>query len=451
MRIKKVIVFGCALLLVLFFVWRGFGGGEERPGGDQGSDLAQSTERRRGNAGAGAEDYAVDVEMTKDQRLRLIYRFDPDEFERAWAVVANIEGDDRGRIFGLSMIVGRMVSLGHPDRALEKIREEFGHGRDRERLVEACFFAVEDLAQFKDHLKLVDDDRDLRAARNSASSVILKNLVRDGISILNDPSLAEVFGNDVSKAVCSACEGYFYSEAKKDLGDDHLRSLLDELIATSFGKRLNGSFYASVGGILPFEAWSRLGDQVELSEHERGKLMRTMIGKNPELALKMFAEQADPRDGMAAGIRSFGELDATAAFDWVEKNGESLSMEARDGARAGLMMLAMGNENFDFARELNLKVSDPELRKALDGQVWSAERELVRKKVLANPQDTISAIVTGESSHADYWLEESITTWLKEDSSAVNEWYEESWKERVGRRSLRKRSSMLQPRLQMKR
>jgi hypothetical protein len=183
-----------------------------------------------------------------------------------------------------------------------------------------------------------------------------------------------------------------------------------------------------LGGILPFDTWEHLGRAGStLSGTERHTIIEQMFRADAARAIANVAAAAGREAEMTFAFMRWMELDSAEPIQWLQSHSGKLSAAQRDHAMRGVAEHSASRDNYDVAWQWIGRIDDADLRKKAEGQVWSMERDIVRKMVRNGPEAAIRSLVSGESQHRDYWLEEAMQTWISQDSAQAEEWYQKNW------------------------
>jgi len=128
------------------------------------------------------------------------------------------------------------------------------------------------------------------------------------------------------------------------------------------------------------------------------------------------------------GIAEWLGVDFNAATQWIDAKDAELSSSQKDVINGVLVQHSVKGDKLEEAWKRVAEINDPELRKKTEGDVWSAERNAIRRETTNNPSETIRSLVSGESKHADYWIEEAMMTWISNEPDKAEEWYQKNWK-----------------------
>jgi len=184
----------------------------------------------------------------------------------------------------------------------------------------------------------------------------------------------------------------------------------------------------SMGGAVPFRLFLILSE-MGIQDRVPDKTFRDMARINPTRTLEIALSEGFGREvSIVDSVVNLGKNDIKKAIDFFDGNKGELSKGQKEQFLRGISELALLKGDYDVAREWIDEIEDPNVKRNASGKIWTKERNALIKDVGTDPLGTIANIVNGESNYADYWLEESISTWLKIDRSAVNQWYDVNWK-----------------------
>ncbi|MEJ6643516.1 MAG: hypothetical protein QNL33_09675 [Akkermansiaceae bacterium] len=235
-------------------------------------------------------------------------------------------------------------------------------------------------------------------------------------------------------------DGFLGSETGGVLGKaiDQLLLMQDEtgqvnsikfLLGIDLGGELNRAVISSLARFDPFPVWeSVMKSGIEVEDDIQRSILREMITSDAANALSSLSRYPSGSALLyTMAAKEWAQADMKAAKAWVEAHDSILTKEQQDRYYSGLIGVHANRKDFSSARAMLDSISDSELKSKAEGEVWQTEKKVLQGAVASDPEGTISLIISGESSFADYWLEESVATWLKKDAGAVNEWYEENW------------------------
>lgn len=190
--------------------------------------------------------------------------------------------------------------------------------------------------------------------------------------------------------------------------------------------------YLSIIDSLSSEVPFRLYDLLSKAENVRkipNSVFREMSRKNPTkvLELAMTANIEGHKDlPIDEAILHLAMSDTSRVTDWLEENRKMLSASQKDEVAHGLGFGAATRGEFDTAREWVGTIKDQELREKVEGQIWSAERSVVRDSAAKNPRELLENIRSGEAGHEEYWIREGFLSWFNQNPDQANEWYSEN-------------------------
>jgi hypothetical protein len=204
-----------------------------------------------------------------------------------------------------------------------------------------------------------------------------------------------------------------------------LATRFEGLNRNNVGFTLN--FISEVYDIVPFESWDALQQSGSLDSDPEfaRKLAKQMASRDPKRALDTLLEDEHPHAvQIESAFSEWLKLDVTAASAWYEGELPQLPPTVRDGASSAFVSNAVAHAELDTARQWADQIQDAQLKKKAEGQVWQAELGQVREEARQAPQQTIEAIVSGESQHATYWLETVMGEWMTKNAANATEWFE---------------------------
>jgi hypothetical protein len=209
-----------------------------------------------------------------------------------------------------------------------------------------------------------------------------------------------------------------------EAGSEALRSVFELPLSQEAARRV----LMELGDLLPFESWDHLDRAGStLSGTERHRIMGRMLGVDAARAMELIAA-ADGREAdMMPAFKRWLQLDAAKPIEWLQSQSAHLSVAQKDHATQGIAEFSASQGDCDVAWQWVGQISDVALRKKAEGQVWSMERDIVRRMVHKEPESALRSLIGGESQHQDYWLEEAMTTWLSKDPGQAVAWREANW------------------------
>lgn len=129
---------------------------------------------------------------------------------------------------------------------------------------------------------------------------------------------------------------------------------------------------------------------------------------------------------VTSAVQRWMKYDQQAALDWIRQS-EGLGEGVKSYAAMPFFQQAINAGDLATAKSWSDQISSPELRKDVEGKVWSLDRDQLRKKVSQNPQETVQGIVSGSNGIEPYWLEEAVYTWASKDFDQAVKWNEANW------------------------
>jgi len=199
------------------------------------------------------------------------------------------------------------------------------------------------------------------------------------------------------------------------------------------------SFFRASYSVDPFSTWdlmrtyeSQAGEIDHRFTDIKGYTIATMFGKSPEEAMRRCgviggSEILISQSEFGQGVKGWLATDSRESMKWIAENADSLSQEMRTSAYTAVANFALDQGEIESARSYLSKIESAREKEEISSKIWGVEKNALQREISTNPVETISSIISGNSKYSDYWLEESVSTWLKNDAGAVNKWYEENW------------------------
>jgi len=161
---------------------------------------------------------------------------------------------------------------------------------------------------------------------------------------------------------------------------------------------------------------------------ETKSLLMARYAKHDPLAyLDLAVSEPSSNMDLGTGLAFLIASDTTAGTRWFESNHSKLTPKVHSQYSSYLSRHSIANGNVTEAWQYIERISDPEIKKQAEGQVWSKEKDLVIHAVKTDPTRTLSELVSGASHHASYWIEEAMHTWIQNDPAQAESWYRKNW------------------------
>ena len=355
-----------------------------------------------------------------------------------------------GGLADYSELLAKGVPVGEEALWLETLLERFGPGSDRDRLIEelfrnsspvaglgllasvpagsskgaaeiglACRISVEPVATFVSNLATLN-----RVLSNQETNVVVSAL-----SMRIDPELtSRIFGLEMQ-------------HSGKEGRSQRFQESLDALKRLESTGVLGGKegrfdvFFENAILTAPFDVWKSLSDgefleglSKESLDRKHGELIDAMVMANPQAAISSLMESAGDEAALGRAAVAWLKKDSTAFEQWFESNRRTMAVEAVNGISASLADEYSKRGNIKEARQWLADISDPDVKRKVEGQVWGRERDQLRKDVGKAPRQTVDKLIDGTASYDAYWIEEAVATWVSKDFDGAIAWYEEKWK-----------------------
>jgi hypothetical protein len=183
----------------------------------------------------------------------------------------------------------------------------------------------------------------------------------------------------------------------------------------------------------PFKAWEFMIGRYQDSwgfrplVEEASTIVRQMAAIDLNRTLEIDRKGELPRYSKAEVFASYLKTDEEAARSWMDGFESTLSEAARNRFYQIDSEYLVEQGKFADAWKLIDQIHDPVVKKRVEGQIWTAERDSLRQEVAKNPPELLQSIVSGKSNYNDYWLEEAMSTWVAKDFDKAQEWYQKNW------------------------
>ncbi len=337
----------------------------------------------------------------------------------------------------LRILAAKFVQTVGLEVALNQASEMLGPGRFRNVLYADLFEFSSD-----SHLLKLSIARKMSAAEDGdwAISGVFRGAVKNGI---DDSMLSALF--PLKTHEIDAFHAFVRELVEQGNGGNFfsVRNGLD-LIARAHpdgGAFDNASqaFLERMSLSRPLEVWEvcKSPDSTMISDEYKGILgsrcLRSIVAGSAEVGMTEALDFEESFPGvLPKGV--FGQLmknyiknDAGGALKWYDEHKSSLNQVELDHIEVAFAENSISSSNISEANRWAALISEENLKKTVDGKIWSSERDSLRKEVVANPVGTLQSIVSGQSKYSDYWIEEAMGTWVAKDFDKAQEWYQKNW------------------------
>jgi len=386
-------------------------------------DRINASEARRGSRSAhDKEEHRKRGKIDENHRIS-ITTFKSDEFDAAWAEAIRAGGTEVDRVYNLSLVVGRMSQIGDPGQILEKIIGQFGPGKSRCHLIGSLFMGSDRI----DALKVAYGKLEFSDEKTAACSGLSHGLCMVDSLDLIDRTKYAFLGSRFDDVLEKALELYVARFQSKPA--DELSSAVRKAVDLQTTVESKRNLLSKLVGIAPFDCWEQLvGNNLELAGPEREALLAQMFGRDAGRAMDRIAAAEGGEKYFSSAFQQWLANDASKPIEWLEAHKQSLSLAQKENAIQGIAEYSARQGDWGVARQWVEQITDPELRRVVEGRVWSRERDIIRREVTKNPVSAIESMMAGGSSHQDYWIEEAVATWVAKEPTKVQEWYQQNWK-----------------------
>ncbi|MEO7101310.1 MAG: hypothetical protein ABI162_18305 [Luteolibacter sp.] len=353
-----------------------------------------------------------------------------DGFDEIWKSLSSFSGTSDEKRGLLEILVSKMCLAGKTEEAVSDVMGALGAGGLRSVILQSIFrqspMSVGDLCALR---KKLESENDREAAASGIVNAIV-NLSNDKLLQLGDLSGL----TKEEKAIFLSGLTLHLDAMMRNNGN-----LVDSLqiglrVAEAIDTKSGGdspfvaSFLKEASLKYPFEVWNLLRNS-QMSDTDSSLLpyvAERMAMSDPRRAMSAVLEV----DSKAAGsvFTYWLRYDSKDAGQWYDSNLGKLSPTSKSQISAAFATDSLRTGNLDVAKKWLPAVDDIDQRNKLEGMVWTAERDNLRKQVGKDPAGMVDSIVSGQSNYADYWLEEAMGTWVAKDFDKAEEWYQKNWK-----------------------
>lgn len=360
----------------------------------------------------------------------LFFWCSPDDFESALRIYSKVRGGEGKNIF-LDAMFRRFLSTAGPSAltsAIQSIERTFGVGK----LAEDARFSLFHSAGLSG-----DALRELAKVKNPSERVRLLGAMQFSLKYSQD--LTSLNGLNIAGLAPDERSVLFAALAmrvgnSKGLGRE-FDDVLNECLSITNGSKEKSELLARCAAKSPYEVWKILSekslgiDDSAMQEARRASIVG-IAKTNGELALSNVLELkpgAARTELLQLGVSSFLAANSVGAEEWLQKNEKRLGTVEIDSIEASMAQFAAKASDLDKANSYLQRIDDPEIKKRVEGQVWTAERDFLRGEVTKDPTGTMESIIDGQSKFGDYWLEEAMGTWISKDFDKAQAWYQDNW------------------------
>ena len=320
--------------------------------------------------------------------------------------------------------------------ALRIISDLAGPGRNRTWMITAAISgAGEDLHHVMGIIRKLQYSDDAEACLSGMVSFVSVRNIGASEILLAAPFTSDEISAIVSGIVSRPIDG---SNTIRELAErtQIVDSLLKQGGTTYDMKQLLAEYFRNLSFFAPNEALALMIDKLgAVNSKNRADYEWTLdaaFRNDPRKAMETIQTSitgAAPGSSGAlvySAVEQWMKYDLNAALAWYSKC-DSYGPEIKSYAARPFFEKAIDAGDLNSAREWLNEINEPTLKKNAEGKLWSKERDLVVREVASDPTATLQAIISGSSQHADYWMEEAMSTWLTKDPAKAEDWYNKNW------------------------
>ncbi|QTN32414.1 hypothetical protein HZ994_08755 [Akkermansiaceae bacterium] len=347
-----------------------------------------------------------------------------------WNAAVGFQGSQHERAYLLKIVLSQMCATDGAEAAMGLVTASFGPGDFRDILLMDVFSSkttsIGDLLALRSKLT---ETSELASASAGISCAIAR---MDDLKDLN--CIMKVLDADSLPILLNGLGMRIQALVTK--GEDVSGELDGALqIAKACDSALGGEGHMvsdlllKVAEDAPFEVWAILNSDESKTEDSRMlvDVAGLMAKVDPARAMSIVIDSRKP-EGIERVFVRWLQFDPKAAELWYQIHLKEFSQPTKDELVSGFAKVSIRTKNLEDARKWAESIVDASARKQIEGEIWTAERDTLRKEASTDPAGTVQAIVSGESNYADYWLEEAMVTWVSKDFNKAQEWYQENWK-----------------------
>lgn len=375
------------------------------------------------------------------------------ELHQLWDSIETSKQSRQQRLECHCQIIERLTQMGQFEEAM-KIAHRYGEGTYRETLVFSLFSkSPEPLAKM---LERLHGEGFSQSDRNVLLRALARNIGGPGgyakVSELlaNKPNLTGAEANAIGSGLASGIDfarmgsnNYFDSEIPGDklspaefqanyaAAEAALKSAMDACPGMK-GSLLN-AFFIEAEDAAPFQCFKTLLDNYDsmssIQRDERlGNLALAMFLDDPQEAmasLENLRERGSISPFLHSGAVGWARSDIAALENWFTSSGNTLPKVEADSMADGVAHYLAGDQRPADSWKWVGRIQDPELKRKVEGHVWSREKEMVQEQAENDPRDLITQMIAGTSGHADYWIETAMNEWIAQDENGARKWYDD--------------------------
>lgn len=343
-------------------------------------------------------------------------------YQEAWIATSGSKTDENSKFFNHLGFVTAMAIKGYSSEAISLICETYGPGKLRCQLIETVFQCCSDLDASGSLYNLLEYDDE----KDSACEGIGWQLAVSAAPDTADLGQFSFLGDRLDSMLAAFAKRYV---------SQHLNGTSEEISGAfcdafnlPLSKQAARRTLLELYQISPFDGWGTLiGRDIVLSGAERQQILELMVAKDPAKAVEKIGETKDGEADFTAAFKHWLAIDAAKPIEWFQNNAPNLTAAQKDRSIQGIAEFSASHGNCSVAWLWVEQITNPEIHKAAEGQVWSIERDIIRREVSRDPGIAIQAMISGKSSHQDYWIEEAIGTWVMKEPKEAQDWYLKNW------------------------
>lgn len=348
--------------------------------------------------------------------------FTCEDFEYQWNEIFRLYKSPESREIELGQLVLKMTIAGNADYALKKVADTIGEGKTRRNLIESIFSEITDPAIAEKLIGVMTAD-DFNAACKGTKWLVVHALEKfssEGIAC--DFKKLSFLKENYHSVMTEALEQHVYEMSNNKVD---ARTILASLKDLNFPESIlvKSLVWLSSRDAFAVNDYIQI-NHLKIGDKEQNSILKQMLDNDSEKAFAIINKSENVSyETKLSLIKYYLSFDSNADMSKITISDSQLKYAYFHHLAQNELQSDNITKAWDHANHIN----DPEIRKKVEGQIWSKERDMVRKAVNQSPQQAITDLVSGKTPHKDYWLEEAMDTWMAKDFDKAEKWYQGNW------------------------
>ncbi len=341
------------------------------------------------------------------------------EYQKRWKEVSESGADDNDKLFKHRGFANAMALNGYSADAIRLIRDTYGPGGHRCELIQAVFFSDNN----SDSEAAIYNTLEYEDEKTAACEGIGRQLAAFSSPAQVDLGRYSFLGPRVDAMLSTFSENSVARQFNKT--SEEISAAFTQAFDLPLSKEAARITLLKLSELFPFDSWDELSSgDVELSSAARQQIIARMFYKDPHKAVEKISSAKNGEADFNPAFKQWLEIDSAKPIEWLQSHATTLTESQKAHAAIGIARFSASQGDLDVAKQWVAQITDSELRRKAEGQVWTMERDIVRRKVSSNPQAAIQAMISDETQHAPYWIETAMNQWVSKDRDAAWSWYQ---------------------------